>query len=376
MSPTDVPDLTDDAVERALRADGERWRTSHPAPSLDDAVRRLVAAEPRPARPNHGWWRPVGVAAAVLLFTGGVVGIALGRNPTPMSTVPSSTVTSIGGDAAVAATLTGLPPGFVEVSGHVPVPADASQGPGPGTRRPVVLRSWVGARTISVSPTSSPVQESFVLSALGSAVSLRSSSHTVRGSAAEVDENEWPSSGPDHATIISVLWNVDGRALRLVYTGPATPGGLGGALSVQQVLAVAASYRTAAPDVPGMETRTVPGSLISGSTTLVVNGLSSVRARPGSDDSHLLVTLPGVTAKRPDLASGCEPYAAAFVTGASLTSVTIAVVRYAPQVSESTVCFQAGGRADREVSVDLGAARGARVVLDASTGSRVTLSTR
>ena len=105
---------TDDRLEQALAEDAQRWRDDFAPPALATAMARLdlgdqeSSAAPARMPRGRGWWRPLAVAAAVLLVVGGVVGL-LRRgvvSPIPPGTSASGPVSvpltyvDRGGDAA------------------------------------------------------------------------------------------------------------------------------------------------------------------------------------------------------------------------------------------------------------------------------------
>ena len=270
------PHDADDRLERLLQEDGQRWRDGVVVPSLDDALRPLALPGAEGARSGdrptashssrqaHGWWRPLAVAAAVLVLVGtaGVVASSVrGREgaaaPGPATgvTAPPSvgptSAPSAGDDEAAGLPLPGLtrlPPGFAywrEVlvgsssaqsdGGATSAAAATSQPLPPGEVGRVYTLGGDGA-TESAGVIALLVQPDTL-----SGTDAGRSTDVVRGHPAFVRDTGCDAAGARCS--INVGWaEGDGRMVVLRYSGPSHASGRS-ALTRAQVLDLARSYR-------------------------------------------------------------------------------------------------------------------------------------
>ena len=359
MSPTDAHDLTDDAVERALHADAEQWRVSHAVPSLDDAVRRLVAEDGAPARRRTGWWRPLAVAAAVLLLIGGAVTVMGVRRQTPPP--PASTTTAEPAQFS-AGTLT-VPGGFVEASGHVVSPADAIIG-AVLPRAAAYGGAFVGqqARDRDVERAHARVPHPH-----GDRPG-RQAATGVEASPPTVDSSVWPD-----GSVTTVTWVAGGRDLTLVYSGPVRERRKAGPSPRQEVVAIAQTYQLGSSSTVSSPVHpAVPVTVAAGSSTLVLEETRTFSARRGTG-GELLVGLRGGPSTNPLTANHCNPYEQAVLTGATATTVSVTVGVYWPVTGRDRPCTLES-YAGRWVPVPLDGPLGARTVVDGATGKPVSLA--
>lgn len=262
MNAHDTDTTGEDRFLRLLDDEGARWRAGYQPPSFDDAVRRLGLSSEAPAGPRvrrigargrgPGWWRPLAVAAAVLVLVGGAVGVLStarrAQHPTPAApssaTTTSATTTSTGAATSAATATTGplpgltmLPAGFAYWPHEVRQYSAGSGASGVVTSRP--LPEGEKERLYTRGGVADE-REGIVLDVLTPGAEHLQPNVVVRGRPAQL-VREACGATPGCTRIIVVWVEASGSRVQVRYDGP--PAGSSPApLTVDQVLTAARSF--------------------------------------------------------------------------------------------------------------------------------------